>query len=212
MAINTPEDIANLSLSHLGNYGSVSNITTPVDAKELILALWYDITRQSLLKLVMPNFSLARKLVSELVETIPFGYDNVFEYPSDCLKILGLGDVDHRADFIYSVEAHPSGTGLAVYTDDDWEDGMELRYIKDVTLVTAMSPEFKMLFSWYLSANVALPITQDISKKVAIEKLLPAKMSELSAMNAQENRPVRLSNSRFRAARFTDLARNQEKK
>ena len=211
MAINSPEDLCNLSLSHLGNYGSIASITTPVEAKEVILSLWYDISRQALLKLTMPNFALARVLVSELVETIPFGYDNVFEYPSDCLKVLGLGDVDERADFVYSVEAHPDGTGLAIYTDDDWDDGMELRYIKDVTLVTAMSPEFKLLLSWYLASNVALPITQDSAKKAAIEKIMSSKMSELSGMNASENRPIRISNSRFRAARYGDPGQAEKK-
>ena len=206
MPTNVPEDIANMALSHLGNYGTVSSLTTPTNDKEITMNIWYDISRQTLLKMTMPNFALARRLVGELVVTIPFGYANAFEYPNDCLKVLGLGNVDEKGNYVYSVE------GNAIYTDDDWDDGLELRYISDVTDVNSMSPEFKMLLSWYLAANVAMPITQDANKKAVMEKLLPSKMAELSGLNAQENPPIRISNSRFGAARRLDLARNAEKK
>jgi len=89
---------------------------------------------------------------------------------------------------------------------------MELRFIRDVTEVTSFSPEFKMLFSWYLAAQVAMDITQSPDKVALIEKLLPMKMSELSGINAQENRPIRVSNSRFQAARFSSISRNAPKK
>lgn len=210
MTISSKVDICNLSLSHLGNYGTVSDIDIPTNDKETTFALWYDITRQGLLKTVMPNFALARRLVSELSAAPDFGYDNAFEYPSDCLKVLGLGNVDQRADYTYSVER--VGEALAIVTDDDWEDGMELRFIQDVTLVNSMSPEFKLLLSWALATNVCLPVTQDKAYAKAMRQELPGKMSELSGLNAQENRPVRISNSRFRASRYADIGRNAEKK
>lgn len=206
MSITSKNEICNLALGHLGNFGTVSDIDTPTNDKEITFALWYDISRQALLKMVMPNFALARRLVSELVISIPFGYANAFEYPSDCLKVLGLGNIDQRADFTYSIE------GNVIYTDDDWEDGMQLRFIRDIIDVNAMSPEFKMLLSWYLAGNVAQDITQDANKVALIEKILPGKMSELSGLQAQENRPIRISNSLFKAARYADFSRNPAKK
>lgn len=199
-----------MALGHLGNFGTVSDIDTPTNDKEITCALWYDITRQSLLKTVMPNFALARRLVAQEVVTPDFGYANAFEYPSDCLKVLGLGNVDERSDFTYSIESIDDE--LVVLTDDDWEDGMELRFIKDIEDVNAMTPEFKMLLSWALAANIALSVTQDANKAAAIEKMLPMKMSELSGLNAQENRPIRISHSRFRASRYANIGRNPEKK
>lgn len=206
MALGSKVDICNLALGNLGNYGTVSDIDVPTNDKEITFALWYDISRQALLKMTMPNFALGRKLVSELVVTIPFGYENAFEYPTDCLKVLGLGNVEDRADYNYTVE------GNQILTDDEWEDGMELRYIKDVTDVNSMSPEFKMLLGLYLAGNVAMDITQDPNKKALIEKMLPAKISELSGLNAQENRPIRISNSLFKAARHGVISRNAQKK
>lgn len=210
MAVTSKVELCNLALSHLGNYGTVGDIDTPSNDKEIIFAQWYDITRQGLLKSVMPNFALARRAVSQLPTDPAFGYANAFEYPSDCLKVLGLGNVDQRADYTYSVER--VGTRLAIVTDDDWEDGMELRFIEDVSDVNAMSVEFKLLLSWVLAANVALPVTQDAVKSKAIRAEIPSKMSELSGLNAQENRPIRISNSRFRGARNYDVGRNPEKK
>lgn len=206
MSINSKVDICNLALGHLGNYGTINDIDTPTNDKERTFTLWYDITRQAVLKQTMPNFSLARRLVSELVVTIPFGYRNAFEYPSDCLKVLGLGNIDEKGWYSYTVE------GGQILTDDDWDDGLQLRYISDVTDVGSMSPEFKLLLSWALAANVALTITQDAGKAKLIRSEMPMKMSELSGLNAQENPPIRISNSRFQNARYANLAPNAEKK
>jgi len=195
MAISSKIEICNLSLGHLGNYGTINDIDTPTNDKEITFAQWYDITRQGLLKKSMPNFALARKLVGELVATIPFGYENAFEYPIDCLKVLGLGNLDERDQFVFSVE------GRIIYTDDAWEDGLQLRYIKDITDVNTMSPEFKLMLSWELAGNVALPITQDAAKAKMIRDAVPSRIAELSGLNAQENRPIRVSHSRFRGAR-----------
>lgn len=210
MGITSKIDVCNLTLGHLGNYGTINDIDTPVNDKEIIFALWYDITRQGLLTTTMPNFALARRLVAEMNDAPEFGNDNAFEYPVDCLKVLGLGNIDQRADYPYSVE-NVAGK-KAIVTDDDWEDGMELRFIQDITDVNLMTPEFKLLLSWVLAGNVVLPITQDAAKAKLIMSAIPGKMSELSAINAQENRPIRISNSRFRASRYADIGRNSEKK
>lgn len=199
-------NICNMAMSHLGNYDSINDIDLPITKHEKTCALWYDITRQYMLKLCMPNFALERKLVAELVVTIPFGYANAFEYPADCLKVLGLGNVDERDRYSYTVENN------RIYTDDDWDGGLQLRYIKDVIAVGDMSPEFRMLLSVALAVNIALPVTQDATKKVAMQKMLEATLSSASSVNAQENRPIRISNSRFRNARFSYQADRMEKK
>lgn len=205
MAISSKVDLCNMALSHLGNYGSVTNIDTPSNAKEITFALWYDITRQTLLKMTMPNFALSRRVVSQVSVAPVFGYGYAYEYPSDCLKVLGIGNVAEKLND-YSIEANQ------IITDQDYEEGLELRFIKDITDVNQMSPEFKMLLPWVLAANVCMDITQDAAKKQMIEGLLPSKMSAMSGLNAQENRPIRINYSRFKAARFSSFPDYQEKK
>lgn len=205
MTINSKVDICNMALSHLGNYGTVTNIDTPTNDKEITFALWYDITRQTTLKYLMPNFALARKVVAKLVETPIFGYAYAYEYPNDCLKVLGIGDIDQKG-FNYTIE------GGKIYTDVDYEEGMPIRYIKDIKDVNKFSPEFKMHFSFDLANNTALPITQDKDKAAFIIAQLPGKMAMLSGVNAQENPPVRRSISRFRTSRYGVIRDNAQKK
>lgn len=205
MGITSKVDLCNMAIGRLGNYGTVSDIDTPENDKEIVCALWYDISRQAFLKMSMPNFAIARKRVAQVVETPPYPFTYSYEYPSDALKILGIGSVEDKRNN-YTVEAN------RIYTNELYTSGMPIRYIKDITDVTAMSSEFKMAFSWYLAGNIALEVTQDLSKVNQIEQVLPSKISELSGLNAQENMPIRISNSRFKQSRYGGFPRTDEKR
>lgn len=205
MAINSKVQLCNMTLSHLGNYGTIDDIDAPVSDKEIIFSLWYDIARQTFLKMTMPNFSLARKNVAQLAITPPSPFGYAYEYPKDCLKLLGIGNVEDKENN-YSVESN------MILTDVLYEGGAPIRYIKDVVDVTEMSPEFKVGFSWYLSDIVCLDITQDLSRAQQISQMLPEKMSTLSGLNAQENKPIRISHSRFKQARYTGFAKLEDKR
>lgn len=205
VAITSKVSICNMALGHLGNFGTVDNIDVPTTDKERTFALWYDISRQTLLKLMMPNFSLTRKSVAALTTTVAFGYTTAYNLPADCLKVLGIGNIDEKGDFVYSVEAN------LILTNDEWPDGLELRYIKDEKDVNKWSPEFKMSMSWYLASKTVMPITQDVNKKKLIEQLMPNELAILTGLNAQENPPIRKSVSRFRLSRSFDVSRNAVK-
>lgn len=203
MAINSKVDLCNMALGHLGNYGTVDNIDTPTNDKETTFALWYDISRQTFLKMVMPNFALKRRVVSSKVEDPPFGtdlgYQHAWEYPNDCLKLLGIGQVQDKKNN-YAVE------GRLIWTEDDYESGLPIRFISDYKDVATMSPEFKMGFSVFLASNAAMDITQDPSKTNTMLKMLPEKMAHITALNGQENMPIRISHSKFKQARWHGFA------
>jgi len=208
MTITSKVDLCNMALGHLGNYGTISNIDTPTNDKEITFALWYDISRQTFLKTVMPNFALARKVVAQVFTPAPFGldlgYQQAYEYPADCLKVLGIGEVKDKENN-YAIE------GNLIWTDQAYITGLPLRYIKDIEDVTMMSPEFKMTFSIFLASNAAIDITQDVNKANSLLKMLPEKMSTLSGLNAQENMPIRKSVSRFRQSRYTGFVSEPQK-
>lgn len=199
MAVNSPNDICNMALASLGNYGTVSDITTPTNDKERALAVWYDICRQFVLQLLMPNFALSRIITAQLEEVPAFGYSYFYEYPENALKILGIDEAKYKRNE-HSVELTPLGV-KAIAHDYDYEDGIPLRIIKDVEDITLWTPEAKLLLSQYLAAYAALPITQDVNKAAALRAALPAEISSASAINAQENVPIRISNSLFKASR-----------
>lgn len=210
VAPNSKNAICNMALSELGNYGTVNNIDAPSDSKESAFALWYDVTRQAALRLLVPNFAMTRRTVAKKTTTPTFGYSYAYEYPSDCLKVLGFGETDARSRE-YNVELGSDGT-IEIQMDEDYPSGLPLRFIADVEDVSRFTPDFKILFSIMLGANVALPVTQKQALKDKLEAKLPQKMSELSGVNAQENPPVRVSVSNFKASKYTTPVRHGSKR
>jgi hypothetical protein len=198
-------DICNMALSHLGNYGSVTDIDAPENDKELLFKTWYDNSRETLLRNTMPNFAIKRDKVSKEAVAPSFGYSYGYAYPQDCIKLLGIGNVeDKRTDF--AVEA-----GI-IYVDDDYEEGMPIRYIYNEKDVTKFTADWAELLSWYLASNVCLSITQDNQRKAYIDQILPLKMTAVSSVSAQENPPIRVSYSRFQGARFSNYPTSVNKK
>lgn len=213
-AITTKVDVCNLALGDLGNRNTVTNIDTPKNDKEIICSLWYDITRQLLLKTMMPNFALNRLIVSQ--KTVPpgympvvgssYGYAYAYEYPNRCLKLLGVGDVDIGSDNKPTIE-----NGL-IFSNTLYANGMPIRIVDDITDVTAMSPEFIITLAKEIAKRIALPVTQDQGKKKTATEDAAKEISNATALNAQENKPIRRSISRFRQARYSNVNHNPTKK
>lgn len=207
-AITSKTDICNLAISGLGNRNTISNIDTPKTDKELVMALWYDPCRQLVLKTMMPNFALNRIVVSE--KTVPDGYADsyayAFEYPNRCLKLLGIGDID------CSEYNRPTIESGLIFTNTAYPDGMTIRFIDDVKDVSSMSIEFIFQLAKELEKRTALAITQDPSKKATALKEAISEAANTTALNAQENKPIRHSVSRFRQARNSYPSDNPSKR
>lgn len=207
-AVTSKVQICNLTLGDLGNRNTISNIDTPSNDKEIIFAQWYDIVRQLCLKTMMPNFALNRITVSQ--KTVPAGYTNAFaycfEYPVRCLKLLGINDIDCTEDNKPTIE-----NGL-IFTNNLYADGLNIRFVDDITDVPSMSPEFIIYFAKSLAKHVALPVTQDQTKKKVATQEAKEEAMNATALNAQENKPVRRSISRWRASRFFNVRDNESKR
>jgi hypothetical protein len=205
MSLSSKNQICNLALSGLGNYATITDIDTPTTDHEKCFAKWYDICLEFTLKMVMPNFAIARAIVAKDVSTPAFGYAYNYAKPSLCLKVLGVGEIEEKAND-YTVE------GEYIQHDTDYDEGMPVRYIKKITDVSKFSTEYNMLLAQYLAAYTCAEITQDQKLAMALRSALPMEMSSASGLNAQENRPTRISNSRFKAARYTDFPTNSDKR
>lgn len=206
-AVTSKVDICNMALGHLGNRNSVANIDTPKSDKEITFALWYDITRQNLLKTLMPNFALNRLIVSAVA--VPAGYVNAYsfayEYPHRCLRLLGINNID-------CVNNPPTVENGIIFLNEEYATGLPIRFVDDITDVTSMTSDFIMALSVELAERVALVLTQDQAKKKAMQAQKPSENANSTAVSAQENKPVRRSISRFRQSRFINLAENSDKK
>lgn len=203
---NSKVQICNLAAGAQGLKNTINNIDTPVSDKEIVFAQWYDITRQHVLKFLMPNFALRRVKLAPL-PAVPDAYadDYLYAYtaPQDCLKVLGLGPIDTE-------ETKPTFEGGIIYTNVFYPNSAPtLRYIGDETDVTKFTPDFIMTFSSILGKLTAMVNTQDQAKKASLLKDAMQEWTNSTAQNAQENKPIRVSRSRFREARRATIVPSQ---
>ena len=177
---NSKIQICNLAAGGQGLKNSINNIDTPTSDKEIVFAQWYDITRQHVLKFLMPNFALQRVILAAL-PAVPAAYANDYQFaypvPSNCLKVT-------------------------TFNDQVSNGGPTLRFIADVTDVTLMSPDFIMTFASILGKMTAMVNTQDPGKKASLLKDAMQEWTNSTAQNAQENKPIRRSRSKFRESRY----------
>lgn len=82
-----------------------------------------------------------------------------------------------------------------------FEEGVPVRYVGDVTDPSKFTPDFVNLFSWILARDICIEITDSSQKYQQIEQILPAKIIEYCGVDAQENRPVRVSASNLLRSR-----------
>lgn len=193
--VNTKTEICNLALSCIGDKGSVENIDVPEKQTEIVCAKWYDVSRQTALRQMMPSFARKREIWPLAVDYRPaFGYDYAYKYKSNCLKVLGIGEIGRRCRD-YAVE---SGYLL---TNEYHENGLPVRYVYDVEDVSQFTPDFVSLFAWFLAKDICIELTENESKYAQIEQILPTKILQYCGVDSQENRPVRISESRLMRAR-----------
>lgn len=195
-AVQSKVQICNLAISGLGNRNTIMNIDTPKTDKEIVMSLWYDVCRQYTLKKIMPNFALNRVVVSEL--TVPDAYKPAYayayEYPVRALRILGMNDID-------TTDNPPTIEAGMILTNIEFTDGLVLRIVDDVEDVSKFSVEFVIQLAKEIEKRTAASITQDPGKKAAAIKEAMVEEQNTSALNSQENKPIRRSVSRFKQAR-----------
>jgi len=206
---NTKSSVCNMALRRLGDYAGVSDIDTPTTDIEKIFSEVWDLIRQKTLKALIPSFATARKVVSAHTETPAFGWSTAYEYPDDCLKLLGIGEVEEKENN-YAIEQLPSGK-KAIMTEEDGTSGINIRYIKDETDVSKFTSDFITLMSWELAYATCMAITKDLERLTYMEQILPRKRSEMGAVDSQENRPIRISHSKFYKGRSTFNPTNHTK-
>lgn len=202
--------ISNLAMGRLGSYGSLENIDTPKKDEEFVFAKWWDYARRIALKELIPNFARDRRALASDATAPAFGYGTRFQYPSDCVKVLGFGQERYKTN-TYAIE------GQYILTDDYEEDtdgniSLHLRFIKDVTDISQWTPEFIDAFTWFLAYTTNMEITQDMEKQVYLEKIINMKKAASAAVNSQENMPIRINNSKFKQSRTHYNPQNSEKK
>lgn len=192
--MKTKIDICNLALARLGDKQSIEDIDNPTNQLEMTLSRWYDISRRSALRTMMPSFARARKkwILSNFKPA--FGYTYAYKCPNDCLKVIGIGEADNP-DNNYVVE------GGYILTNSDYKGELPVRYIKDVEDVALFDDLFVELFSLLLAFNIAPEVTENANIITYLSNTIKTKTAEALAVAGQENKPIIVKNSRLSVAR-----------
>jgi hypothetical protein len=118
----------------LGRIGSAA-ITTLLgtDTTSKACKLFYEPTRDEVLRSHRWNFAEIRAVLSELAEEPAFGWDHAFQLPSDCLRVCEVNDSEIGEGEAWKVE------GQTILSD---EGTMNIVYIRRVTDAEIFDPLF----------------------------------------------------------------------
>jgi hypothetical protein len=193
--MRTKVEICNLALSCLGERSTVENIDTPAKQTEVVCSKWYDVSRRTALRQLMPSFARKREVWAVNSSYKPaFGYQYAYKYKNDCLKVLGIGVLGSGIDDYAVEDGH-------VLVNENFPDGLPVRFISDVKDVAKFTDDFSHMFAWFLAKDICTELTSSSSKYKEIENVLEDKIKEFCSVDSQENKPVRIKNSELLRAR-----------
>jgi hypothetical protein len=200
-------DICNLAASRCGQKGTVEDIDTPSKPIEKTFAKWWIQSLEMALKEMKPSFATIRRYLTVNAVSPSFGYGDQYAYPSDCVAFLGIGDIKDKTNN-YTIEDGFIRTDA--YSGED--GGLPVRMVILIEDVSKFSPEFIEELSWYLASNVNMEITQDVQKQIYLDAALDKRRPQCASVNSQENRPTRISVSKFKQARYNSFPQQSYKK
>lgn len=193
--MKTKVEICNLALSCLGERSTVESIDSPSKQTEVVCSKWYDVSRRTALRQLMPSFARKREVWALNAGYKPaFGYQYAYKYKNDCLKVLGIGEIGSGRNDYAVEDGH-------ILVNENFEGGLPVRYISDVKDVSRFTDDFAHMFAWFLAKDICTELTSSSQKYGEIEKVLQAKIQEFCSVDSQENKPIRLKNSDLLRAR-----------
>ncbi len=211
VAATTETQICNLALARLGQK-PISSIEAPVTWAEDLCALHYPMTRQSLFRAYVFNFTKKyAQLTVDATETPAFGYSNAFALPNDFIRLLALGDVTVNGDTPSSLYDVVNGF---IYTDQtDDTDTVNIQYVHDNRTVSRWDALFKKLIRLELAKDMAFAFTLRAKAILELDAELENVRLAAAAVAGQEKPPRRIERSRWRDNRrmggsFRDATRH----
>lgn len=193
-APTTAVDICNLAVSRLKVQDSpISAIDPPNTPEEKTCSIWYDQTRQAVLRAHPWNFAIKRISLSADATAPVFGFSNrSSELPSDYLRFLTLGENEEiRHD--YEIE----NNRILTNTDAPYL----LKYIFDQTDILKWDALAKRALVAELSSNMGYAFTGNRALGQDLEKEYQEILAEARSIDGQERPAKRITDSLWLRAR-----------
>ena len=171
----TKVSISNLALTILG----ADRITAMEDNNENArrLTAVYDYCLEDVLRAHPWNFAIKRQQLAELTTEPAFGYDNEFQLPSDCLRVIEVNDgTNIITKFLIE--------GRKLLTDDD---SVFIKFIQKMTDPNEYTSQFIMVLSARLAAELAYAITNNKANAELIMQIYMDRLQKTKETDAQES-------------------------
>ena len=194
-------EIVNVSLTLLGE-SRITSIDDDVKAAREAKAL-FAIERDSLLAAHNWSFAKTRAQLSALTTVPAFQYGIEYQIPSDCLRLIMVGD--HYAgldltDYRGSPTEEFAIEGRKILTD--MAAPLNIMYVKRVTDTGQFSANFITMFAASLSEKLAEPLTQSETKRARAGAALRAALNDAIRANAIELPPQKLPDDEWLMSRL----------
>lgn len=193
--------IANRALTKLGA-SRILSLTDDVEAARVINSMW-DIVREAELRSKNWNFSITRTSLAALLSAPSWGYDHAYQLPSDCLKVIQVGEYFpgvSLTDFRSSNEAEYQIEGQNILSNLDAP--LKIRYVADITDTGLWDSLFVEAFASRLAYESCEAITQSNSKKQSAENDYTKAIREAVRADAIENPPEPLPDDTWMMSRL----------
>lgn len=163
----------------------------------------FEIVRDAVLAAHNWRFAKARAQLAQMVTPPKFQYSYKYQLPSDCLRVVMVGDfymgmdlTDYRSAPVEEmvIEGREILTNLGA--------PLNLKYIRKVTDVAQWDPCFLKTFAAQLAMDLCEPLTQSQTKFDKAERTYRKEVADAIRVNAIEQAPVKLADDEWLLSRL----------
>lgn len=151
----------------------------------------YPTVRDDILRAHPWNCAVRRVILAPSADTPPFGYDQQFQIPTDCLRVLEVSENGYQIDYLLEDRQIQANTTV-----------LELRYIYRNEVESTWDAALVSLMTLAMSAALAYPITQSAAKESAQEQKLQMAIRRAKAVDGQEEPPQTMGDFPLLNARY----------
>ena len=193
--------IGNRALTKVGE-ARIQSLSDDLEAARVISAAW-DILRDDELRAHNWGFAMTRASLAALVSAPDWGFDRQFQLPSDCLRVVQVGEywpgpslTDYRgsADLMYRIERGKILTDLSA--------PLKIRYVARIEDTGSWDSAFVEAFACRLAMEIAERITQSTSKRELAYGEYKRALSMAHRANAIEKPPEPLADDTWILSRL----------
>lgn len=193
----TDVSICNKSLSLLG-FPPIVSLLDENDASAIICNAAYEMVKGEMLEIREWTFAVVRGIMEPSPSPPLFGYENRFVIPANVSRVVEVSDNPGfdplvRGKFKWVKEAD------AILSDANTIYARWLLIDIDENLFT---PAFTNAFSYRLAAEIAMPLSEDMSKVELFSGIYELKIREASAQDGGQGVQERITANRITGARW----------